>query len=193
MGLRFAVLLTIATLRLLLSIPALGQSHPSVPGSTLESMKGVTDPNAMNEAWQTALMAAASNCDEKLVKDLIERKANVNVGSMFGMTALMYARGLPVVKLLLSAGASVKDKDITGKPALYWATQQADPEVVRVLIKAGANVNAKDDQGMSALQLAKLDLRAEDIADKGLRDAYKTRVQKVIDLLVSSGAKDDHP
>jgi ankyrin repeat protein len=70
--------------------------------------------NAMNEGWQTALMAAAFDSDEKLVKDLIERKANVNVGSRFGKTALMYARGLPVLKLLLGAGASVNDKDITG-------------------------------------------------------------------------------
>jgi len=93
---RCPVLLTIATLGLLLSIPALGQSHPTIPGNTLESMKGVTDPNAMNEAWQTALMVAAFNSDEKLVKDLIDRKANVNVGSRCGMTALMYARGLPV-------------------------------------------------------------------------------------------------
>ncbi len=116
-------LLSIATLGLLLAIPVLGQARPTVPGNTLESIKGVTDPNAMNEAWQTPLMAAAFNSDEKLVKDLIERKANVNVGSRFGMTALMYARGLPVVKLLLNAGASVNDKDITGKTALYWATQ----------------------------------------------------------------------
>jgi len=183
---RCPLLLTIATLGLLLSTSALGQSHPTVRGNTLESMRGVKDPSAMNEAWQTALMAAANDCDEKLVNDLIDRKANVNVGSEFGMTALMYARCLPVVKLLLSAGASVKDKDITGKTALYWATQQADPDVVRVLIEAGASVNAKDDKGMSALQLAKLEL-----LDKNFPD--KERVQRVIDLLVASGAKEDRP
>jgi hypothetical protein len=185
-------LLSIATLGLLLAIPVLGQARPTVPGNTLESIKGVTDPNAMNEAWQTPLMAAAFNSDEKLVKDLIERKANVNVGSRFGMTALMYARGLPVVKLLLNAGASVNDKDITGKTALYWATQRADPEVARALIEAGASVNAKDDKGMSALHLAKLEL-GRNFADQGLRDANQTRVQKVIDLLVVSGAKEDNP
>jgi hypothetical protein len=175
-------------------VDALGQSRPTVPGG-LESLRSVTDPNAMNENWQTPLMAAAFYSDENLVKDLIGRKANINVGSRFGVTALMYARGLPVVKLLLGAGASVKDKDITGKTALYWATQRADPEVVRVLIEAGANVNAKVDMGMSALQLAKAELLSSenDFSDKDMRDAYKTRVQKVIDLLVASGAKEDHP
>lgn len=191
--LRCPVLVTIATLGLLLTTPALGQSHPTVPGNTLESMRGVTDPNAMNEAWQTALMAAAFNSDEKLVKDLIERKANLNVGSRFGMTALMYARGIPVVKLLLGAGASVKDRDLSGRTALHYATQRADPEVVRALIEAGADVNAKDDKGMTALQLANLQLRSDNFADQGLRDAYKTRVQKVIDLLAASGAKADQP
>lgn len=186
-------LLVITAFGLMLTVAALGQSHPTVRGDTLESVRGVTDPNAMNDGWQTPLMAAAFDSNEKLVKDLINRKANVNVGSRFGMTALMYARGLPVVKLLLNAGASVKDKDITGKTALYWAAQQADPEVVRALIEAGADVNAKDDKGMSALQLAKMELLNKNFADKDLRDAYQTRVQKVIDLLVASGAATDHP
>jgi ankyrin repeat protein len=156
-------------------------------------MMGVTDPNAVNEAWQTALMAAASNFDEKRVKDLIERKANVNAASRVGMTALMYARGTPVVKLLLGAGASVKTKDFSGKTALYYATQRADPEVVRALIEAGADVNARDNKDRTALQLASLQLRSDNFSSRALRDAYRARVQKVIDLLVASGAKADHP
>jgi ankyrin repeat protein len=156
-------------------------------------MMGVTDPNAVNEWWQTALMAAASISDEKRVKDLIERKANVNAASRVGMTALMYANGIPVVKLLLGAGASVKDKDFSGKTALYYATQRADPEVVRALIEAGADVNARDDKGRSALQLANLQLRYDNFSNQALRDAYRVKVQKVIDLLVASGAKADDP
>ena len=190
---RCPVLLTIATLGLLLTIPAPGQSHPTVPGNTLESMRGIRDPNALNEAWQTALMAAAFNSDEKLVKDLIEHKANVNVASRFGITALMYARGISTAKLLLGAGASVKDKDLSGRTALHYATQRADPDVVRVLIEASADVNAKDDKGMTSLQLANLQLQSDNLADQGLRDTYKMRVQKVIDLLVASGGKADQP
>ncbi len=45
---------------------------------------------------------------------------------------------------------------------------------------------------MSALHLAKLEL-GRNFADQGLRDANQTRVQKVIDLLVVSGAKEDNP
>jgi hypothetical protein len=86
---RCSVLPLIAMLGPLLSIPPLGHSRPAVSGNTLESMRGVTDTNVMNEAWQTVVMTAAFCSDEKLGKDLIERKANVNVASRFGMTAPM--------------------------------------------------------------------------------------------------------
>jgi ankyrin repeat protein len=185
--------LPVVTLGLLLTISALGQAHTTVQGNTLESMMGQTNPNAMNQAWQTALMAAAFNSDEKLVKELIERKANVNIGSKFGMTALMYASGLPVVKLLLRAGALVNDKNLSGRTALHYATQRADAEVVGALIDAGADVNAKDDNGMTALQIANLELSSDNFADKDLRDTHRMRVQKVIDLLVTAGAKADRP
>jgi ankyrin repeat protein len=142
----------------------------------------------MNQAWQTPLMAAASKGDERAVKDFIARKANVNAASEYGMTALMYAQGLPVVRLLLGAGASVREKDVTGKTALHYGVQRADPGVVRALIRAGANVNAQDNKGMSPLQVAKLELHSENFSDKSLRDAYASRVQRVIKLLVKSGA-----
>jgi ankyrin repeat protein len=189
---RCPALLSITVLGLLLALPAHGQSYTTVPGKTLVSMMGVADPNAVNEWYQTALMAAASISDEKRVKDLIERKANVNAASKVGMTALMYANNIPIVKLLLGAGASVKDKDFSGKTALYYATQRADPEVVRTLIEAGADVNARDDKGRSALQLANLQLRYDNFSNQALRYAYRAKVHKVVDLLVASGAKAGH-
>jgi uncharacterized protein len=165
---------------------------PSLEITTLLLNHGA-DLNAIDKNWTTPLMAAAFTGDERIVKILLDHKANPNIGSRFGMTALMWARGVPAVKLLLTSGAYVNDKEITGKTALYWATQRVDPEVVRVLIEAGASVNAKDDTGMSALQLASVELLEENFADTGQRHAYKTRVQKVIDLLVASGAREDRP
>jgi len=152
-------------------------------------MRGVTDPNAMNEAWQTPLMVAAFDSNLSLMKDLIERKANVNAASRFGVTPLMYASGLPEVKLLLEAGASAKDKNLSGRTALHYAAQRgADLEVVRVLIEAGADVNAKDDKGMTALQFATLRLEWSDTLEpQDVREAYRQRIQKVVDLLAVSG------
>ncbi len=183
--------LLIFTLAVMMAAMSFGQSRPTVPGDTLESVRGLADPNAMNQTWQTPLMAAASECDEKAVKQLIGQKASVNATSRFGFTSLMYARCLPVAELLLHAGASVNDKTLTGETALHWAVQRADPDTVRALIKAGANVNAKDDKGMSPLRLANVELRDDRFKDKSLRDAYKSRVQNVIDLLAAAGASAD--
>jgi Ankyrin repeats (3 copies)/Ankyrin repeat len=184
---RYKVFLAISSLTLVMAAPVLGQSH-TVPGHTLQDVAGFTDPNVMNEEWQTPLMAASSNADDQAVKALIERKANVNVGDRFGMTALMYARGTAVVKSLLDAGALVKDKDIRGRTALYFAAQRADPGVVEALIKAGANVNAKDDKGMSPLKIAELNLCCTNFSDKQLRDVYRDRIQRIINLLIKAGA-----
>jgi ankyrin repeat protein len=151
------------------------------------------DPNALNKNWQTPLMAAASLGDERFVKLFIGHKANVNIGNKFGMTALMYARSFAALRMLIAAGASVDDKNLTGETALYYATQRADADAVRALLEAGANVNAKNDKGMSPLHLAQLQLESRNFSTQSAGDQYKRRVQDVIDLLLAAGALPDGP
>lgn len=151
------------------------------------------DANALTAWWQTPLMAAAFAGDERLVKILLDHKANVNIGSKVGMTALMYAQGTPVTKLLLAAGASVNDKEITGRTALHFATMRADPDAVSALIQAGANVNALDDKGISALHIANLQMQFGNSKEKVPLAAYKDRVQSVIHLLLAAGSRPDRP
>jgi ankyrin repeat protein len=164
---------------------------PSLEIATLLLDHGA-DPNAMDNDWTTPLMAAAFSGDERILKVLLDHKANPNIGTRGGMTALIWARGVPAVKLLLSSGAYVNDKDVTGKTALYYATQRADQDVVKALIEGGANVNLKDDKETSALHLANLEF-LDDFPDKRFSDAHKKRVQSVIDLLLAAGALPDHP
>ena len=137
------------------------------------------------------MMAAASFGDERLVKLLIDHKANVNIGNKFGMTALMYARGFAALRMLIAAGASVNDKNLTGETALYYATQRADPDAVRALLEAGANVNAKNDKGVSPLHLAQLELASDKASTQSRGEVHKRRVQDVIDLLLAAGALPD--
>jgi hypothetical protein len=161
---------------------------PSVEITTLLLNHGA-NPDALNKNWQTPLMAAACFGDENLVKLFIDHKANVNIGNKFGMTALMYARTFAKVRMLIAAGASVNDKDMSGKTALYYATARNDPDAVKAELEAGANVNAKDDKGMTALGLAKLNLCCSGpFADEHFREAQRTRSQAIIDILLAAGA-----
>lgn len=72
--------------------------------------------------------------------------------------------------------------------SLYYATQRADPDAVKALIEAEANVNAKNNRDMTPLHLAQLELAS---SEQNRGDAYKRRVQDVIDLLLAAGALPD--
>jgi ankyrin repeat protein len=140
------------------------------------------DPNATDKNWETPLMAAVFTTNEKVVTVLLDHKANVNAADKFGLTPLMDARGVPVVKLLLAAGASIREKDLDGRTALHHAAWQGDPDVVKTLIAAGADVNAKNNKKQSPLDLARERL------GYAKNDADKTRFQTVIEILLASGA-----
>lgn len=162
--------------------------HPNVEIATLLLDHGA-NPDALNKNWQTPLMAAACFGDEKLVKLFIDHKANVNIGNKFGMTALMYSRSTAKVEMLIAAGASVNDKDMSGKTALYYSTTRNDPDAVKAVIAAGANVNAKDNKGRTALDLAKLNLCCSGpFTDEQFREAQRARSQAIIDILLAAGA-----
>lgn len=99
----------------------------------------------------TALMSAAFSCDADIVKLLLERKADPNIQSPDdGSTALMKAlsigcldpkRGLPVVKLLLDAGADVSIRDKSGKRAVDRVISGHCGREVRDLVASYAKGN----------------------------------------------------
>jgi ankyrin repeat protein len=154
---------------------------PSLEITTLLLDRGA-DPNATDKNWETPLMAAVFTANDKVVKVLLDHKANVNAADKFGLTPLMDARGLSVVKLLLAAGASIREKDLHGRTALDHAAWQGDPDLVKVLIDAGAEVNAKNNKKESALDLARERL------GYAKNNADKIRFQTVIEILLASGA-----
>ena len=88
---------------------------------------------------------------------LLARGADADTG------ALHFAAGagrLPLVRLLLDAGADVNRRDpATGRTPLHAAVAAdgADvPEIVRVLLAAGADVSATTNDGASALDMSHL-------------------------------------
>ena len=101
---------------------------------------------------------AAMQGDRNLVQSLIQQKADVNAAQGDGTTALHWAAfkdDLPMVQMLLKAGANVKavtrDGGIT---PLFMACGNGDAAMIEALLKAGADPNAAGPGGATPLMKA---------------------------------------
>ena len=93
----------------------------------------------------TALMVAADNGEDDIVKVLIDHGADVNITDDDNWTPLIWAAEqgyLPIVKTLLSAPQiDINAKRINGKTALYLPVICGDTRMVETLIEHGADIN----------------------------------------------------
>jgi hypothetical protein len=93
------------------------------------------------DGW-TALMRAAHEGNEPLIKLLLDNKADVNEKDPNGETALMTAseRGhTAAARVLLIAGAEVNAESKVGGKAVTLASRNCHEEVVNLLLVHGAN------------------------------------------------------
>ena len=108
----------------------------------------------------TPLMKASAKGKLEVVRELIDKGANVNaVKTKNGMTALMLASEeghLEIVRLLIEKGANVNAAKTTdGWTALMAASQNGHLEIVKEMCERGANVNAaRTSDGWTALMAA---------------------------------------
>lgn len=88
------------------------------------------------------LFSAAAKGNAEAIKALLDKGADVNAKSPYGVTALWLAarRGhTAAVKLLLERGADVNAKEnVNGSTPLGWATWKGYIEVVKLLLDKGA-------------------------------------------------------
>lgn len=86
----------------------------------------------------TALLAAASKGNARIVEFLLESKANPSLGYVDGYTPLMAASSffgnLDIVNMLLKSGVDINSKDASGKTALDYARQSKKDEIVAALL-----------------------------------------------------------
>jgi len=101
------------------------------------------------------LLKAGTNLE--LIKELLDKGANINNRDKDGMTALHNAAiegHIEIVKYLLKRGANLEAANNVGMTALHLAVYNRNIEVVRELIKNGAKLNIRDNSGNTALDYA---------------------------------------
>jgi ankyrin repeat protein len=99
--------------------------------------------NARGPGGATPLMYAALYADVATVRDLLERKADVNARNDAGATALMWAvADLEKTRALIDRGADVNATSQNGRtPLLIAAGQARSAPTVTLLLDQGATVN----------------------------------------------------
>ncbi len=118
------------------------------------------DINAIDQDGYTALINAAQNNHDAVVRLLINAQANIEIiVNRNGNTALIEAlinNAESIVTQLISAGADLEVVHRYGKTALIRAARNGDTDLVAQLIQRGANLKAVDQNGNSALMAAAL-------------------------------------
>src|SRR5512134_1054142 len=111
----------------------------------------------MGAAAEMPLIDAVKRVDGAAVRQLIQKKADVNVTGLDGSTALHWAvhrDALEIVDELLRAGANVKAANRYGVPPLSLAATNGNFAIVERLLKAGADPNTTLPGGETVLMTA---------------------------------------
>ena len=94
---------------------------------------------------EPAIVDAAMNGDLKAVRTLVRQAVDINATQPDGMTALHWAverRDLPMMNVLLEAGAKHDLTNRTGARPLYLAATNGDAAAIARLLDAGEDANA---------------------------------------------------
>lgn len=142
----------------------LAVSEKSVKSANLLISSLKIDLEAMNLAGENALMLASISGQEDIVRQLIDRGADINKP---GWTALHYAASGghdAIVRLLLIHHAYVDAESPNGSTPLMLAARYGSTASVKLLLQEGAQASQKNQQGLNALDFARLGERPDAIA-----------------------------
>ena len=143
-----------------------------------------------------ALSVATNRCLENMVKILIKYNADKDKVDNSGETPLCVAIRLgcmDIVKYLVENGADVNKGKPNGSRGfafvpvgttpLHIAVDSRNLEIIKYLVEHGADVKKQDSEGTTPLMFAKSKLQ------KATWDYQKQKYRKIIDYLISKGAK----
>lgn len=158
-------------------------NEPRKVESLVKSIKDTaTSIDIRNYLGDTALQLATYLGHQKIVRILIEGKADTNLRCGYGRTALMWATingHQEIVHLLLTEGKA--NPDIQGpyrSTALMFAAECGRQDIFRLLITVGnANIELQNRSGSTVLQSGHPDIK------KALEDLNKLAQVKVCNLV----------
>lgn len=130
--------------------------EPEVP-AVVGQKAGGPAPAATAAGKELEFFEAAVKGHAQLMKDMVERGADVNARDADECTALMRAAQnghTDAVKFLLSAHAEVDARDKYGWTPLMYAVKNGDTEIARILIAQGAELGARNIAGFTPLVIA---------------------------------------
>lgn len=113
------------------------------------------DAACTGKGGMTPLMAAAGGGHVAVVELLLNQRADINARDEIGRTPLMYARGSPMIRLLVFRGADVNAQTRQGQTVLLDVVAFGSKEDVQFLVDHGANVHASLTWGHTILMTAK--------------------------------------
>jgi hypothetical protein len=160
-----------------------------------------TEPvDATDQTGWTALMVAASSCNQSVIDTLLSAGVNSNAQDYNEDTALTAAATAgcrvgsdgsiarySLMKRLIDAGASVNHANRSGATALMVAAQFGYPESMKALLDAGAQPNLRDRRGDDVKDYAnKLAGQVRLWGESSEREEYEKRLQEVLAVLAAN-------
>ncbi len=168
----------------------------------LELLAAGADPNVLpgrnDRDQRSALMSAVCHSDLRLLRTLIERGADPNLGVNGVVPLLMACRdtlvGRPeAVMTLLANGADLTRTGADGASALHLAAVTRDPAIAAMLLDAGAAISQLNNEGLTPLAVA---ARAgnEAVVRLLLERGAACEVERGVPVLIAAAsAADDQP
>lgn len=131
-------------------------STPNIDEKVIDIIEQGAEINGRNVHLQTPLMIAAEKLDQRLVKILISKGADVHLKDNKDNTALHKAfKSASIIKLLLESGADINAKNIYGETVLLKTASRCGRRIdigsFKFLIEQGADISVVDNDGYTPL------------------------------------------
>lgn len=121
-------------------------------------LNGLTKKMVHEEVYVSAIHANAMRANEKILKLLLKKKANIDAGDSEGKTPLMYALRSPggeaYALLLIRKGANYTTVDQAGNTALHYAAFGGNLMGVQMTVTGGTDINLANGDGITPLHAA---------------------------------------